>query len=148
MAIRLTRVLSRAIVVLAIVIVALIAIAVVLTTYYAIYRDENDTDPFHSTLVVSGSEANSTDGNLTDVVVWVAVASGGPKPSWSEVEVVLETASGNETLVPPKIKIDDQDGDGRVTEGDLLDLFGLSGSEMEGRMTLFTDGRTIGTVKL
>lgn len=148
MATRLSQVLSRAIVWIAYVIVALIAIGVVLQTYYYIYGREPEPDPFHSTLLVEGTEANATNGNLTDSVIWVAVASGEPKPPWSDVEVVLGTASGNETLVPPKVRVDDQDADGHVTQGDLITLYGLTGAEMEGRVTLVADGMAIGTVKL
>ncbi len=107
-----------------------------------------DTDPFRMTLVVSGTDANSTDGNLTDVVLWVAVANGEPKPRWSRVEVILMSVAGEETLVPPRLRIDDQDGDGRVSEGDLLILSALTAEEAEGTVTLWKGGEAIGTVKL
>jgi len=109
---------------------------------------EEDKDPFRMTLIVSGTDANSTDGNLTDVVLWVAVANGEPKPRWSRVEVILMSAAGEETLVPPRLRIDDQDGDGRVSEGDLLMLSALTVEEAEGTVTLWKGGEAIGTVKL
>ena len=109
---------------------------------------EEDTDPFRMTLLVSGTDANSTDGNLTDVVLWVAVANGEPKPRWSKVDVILESAAGIETLVPPRLRIDDQDGNGRVSEGDLLILSALTVEEAEGTVTLWKGGEAIGTVRL
>ena len=109
---------------------------------------EEDKDPFRMTLIVSGTDANSTDGNLTDVVLWVAVANGEPKPRWSRVEVILMSVAGEETLVPPRLRIDDQDGDGRVSEGDLLMLSALTVEEAEGSVTLWRGGEAIGTVRL
>ena len=109
---------------------------------------EEDTDPFRMTLIVSGTDANSTDGNLTDVVLWVAVANGEPKPRWSRVEVILMSVAGEETLVPPRLRINDQDGDGRVSEGDLLMLSALTVEEAEGSVTLWRGGEAIGTVRL
>lgn len=109
---------------------------------------EEDTDPFTMTLIVSGTDANSTDGNLTDVVLWVAVANGEPRPRWSRVVVTLKSAAGEETLVPPRLRIDDQDGNGRVSEGDLLVLSALTAEEVEGAVTLWKGSEAIGTVKL
>lgn len=109
---------------------------------------EEDKDPFRMTLIVSGTDANSTDGNLTDVVLWVAVANGEPKPRWSRVEVILMSVAGEETLVPPRLRINDQDGDGRVSEGDLLMLSALTVEEAEGSVTLWRGGEAIGTVRL
>lgn len=109
---------------------------------------EGDADPFKMTLLVSGSDANSTDGNLTDVVLWVAVASGEPEPRWSKVDVVLESAAGEETLVSPRVRIDDQDGNGRISQGDLLTLSALTADEADGKVTLWRGGKAIGTVRL
>jgi hypothetical protein len=100
------------------------------------------------TLVVSGTEANTTDGNLSDVVLWVAVANGEPKPGWSGVDVVLSRKGSNTTLVPPRLEVVDQDGNGRVSEGDLLHLNALTAEEAGGTVTLQEEGRVIGTVRL
>ena len=129
---------------------AILVAAVVVLSVYALYlmEDEPDADPFHTTLMVTDTGANVTDENLTDVIIWVAVANGEPKPRWSDVEVTLESPAGNETLVPPRLEIDDQDGNGRVTEGDLLTVNALTSIEMQGKVTLWTGGRAIGTVKL
>jgi hypothetical protein len=127
----------------------LVAAAVVLSVYaWYLMEGEPEPDPFHITMVVSDTGVNQTDGNLTDVIIWVAVANGEPKPRWSDVEVMLESPEGNGTLAPPQLRIDDQDGNGRVTEGDLLRLNALASNEMEGDVTLVTDGRAIGTVSL
>jgi hypothetical protein len=127
----------------------LVAVAAVLGAYaWYLINLEQEPDPFSMTLLVSSSDANGTDENLTDVILWVAVAQGEPKPLWSEVEVMLESALGNETLSPPKLEISDQDDNGRVTQGDLLRLYGLTPIEMQGRVTLWTDGRAIGMVEL
>ncbi len=127
----------------------LVAAAVVLSAYaWYLINLELEPDPFSMTLLVSSSDANGTDENLTDIVLWVAVAQGEPKPSWSEVGISLESALGNETLSPPKLDVSDQDDNGRVTEGDLLRLYGLTLIETQGRVTLSTDGRAIGTVEL
>lgn len=128
---------------------SLVAVAAVLGAYaWYLFNQEQEPDPFSMTLLVSDSDANGTDENLTDVVLWVAVAQGEPKPKWSEVDVRLESALGNETLSPPKLEISDQDENGRVTQGDLLRLYGLEPIEMQGRVTLWTDGRAIGMVEL
>ncbi len=128
---------------------SLVAVAAVLGAYaWYLINQEQEPDPFSMTLLVSDSDANGTDENLTDVVLWVAVAQGEPKPKWSEVDVRLESALGNETLSPPKLDISDQDENGRVTQGDLLRLSGLEPIEMQGRVTLWTDGRAIGMVEL
>jgi len=129
--------------------ICLVAVAAVLVGYaWYLINLEEEPDPFSMTLLVSSSDVNGTDENLTDVVLWVAVAQGEPKPRWSKVEVSLESALGNETLSPPKLEISDQDDNGRVTQGDLLRLYGLTPIEMQGTVTLWTDGRAIGTVEL
>jgi len=128
---------------------SLVAVAAVLGAYaWYLINLEQEPDPFSMTLLVSSSDANGTDENLTDIVLWVAVAQGEPKPSWSEVGITLESALGNETLSPPKLELSDQDDNGRVTQGDLLRLYGLTPIETQGRVTLSTDGRAIGTVEL
>jgi hypothetical protein len=128
---------------------SLVALAAVLGAYaWYLINLEQEPDPFSMTLLVSSSVTNVTDENLTDVVLWVAVAQGEPKPRWSGVEVRLESALGNETLSPPKLDVSDQDDNGRVTQGDLLRLNGLTPIEMQGSVTLWTDGRAIGTVEL
>lgn len=128
---------------------SLVALAAVLGAYaWYLINLEQEPDPFSMTLLVSSSDTNVTDENLTDVVLWVAVAQGEPKPRWSGVEVRLESALGNETLSPPKLDVSDQDDNGRVTQGDLLRLNGLTPIEMQGSVTLWTDGRAIGTVEL
>jgi hypothetical protein len=129
--------------------ICLVAVAAVLVGYaWYLINLEEEPDPFSMTLLVSSSDVNGTEENLTDVVLWVAVAQGEPKPRWSEVEVSLESALGNETLSPPKLEISDQDDNGRVTQGDLLRLYGLTPIEMQGTVTLWTDGRAIGKVEL
>jgi hypothetical protein len=110
--------------------------------------EDPDPDPFKMTLVVSGTETNATDGNLTDVVLWVAVAKGEPRPRWEGVDVSLEHPGGNVTLLPPRYQVDDLDGNGRVSEGDMLSLHALSPEEARGTVTLASGGRTIGTVRL
>lgn len=128
----------------------LLVVAFWATVYLLAYLQVGDPEPeeFKMTLVVSGTEVNSTDGNSTDVTLWVAVANGEPKPRWSRVEVVLESPEGNETLVPPRLQLDDQDGNGRVSEGDLLHLFGLNSEQAGGTVTLWRDGKAIGKVRL
>lgn len=127
----------------------LVAAAVVLSVYaWYLMGEETEPDPFHVTLLVTDTGANATDENLTDIIIWAAVANGEPKPRWSEVEVTLESPAGNETLSPPKLEIDDQDGNGRVTEGDLLRIHALTSTEIQGKVTLWTGGRAIGTVNL
>ena len=129
-------------------IVALIAIAVVLRTYYAIYGSEPEPDPFHTTLVVTGSEHNATDANLTDLIVWVAVAAGEPVPRWEIVEVTLAGTMGTTTLSPPRLQLEVQDGDGRISEGDLIRLNALDDVQTGGELTLMWKGKAIGTVEL
>jgi hypothetical protein len=131
------------------VLVALLMVAIVLTFLYVLASlQDPEPDPFRMTLMVSDSEANATDTNLTDVVLWVAVANGEPKPRWSEVEVFLETPSGNVTLVPPRLRVDDQDDNGRISEGDLLWLAALTAEEANGTVILGAEGEVIGTVRL
>jgi len=85
---------------------SLVAVAAVLGAYaWYLINLEQEPDPFSMTLLVSSSDANGTDENLTDIVLWVAVAQGEPKPSWSEVGITLESALGNETLSPPKLEL-------------------------------------------
>jgi hypothetical protein len=128
----------------------LLVVAFWATVYILAYLQVDDPEPddFRMTLVVSDFEANATDGNMTDVILWVAVANGEPKPRWTRVDVTLETASGSGTLVPPKLRIDDQDGNGRVSEGDLLTLYALDAQEATGTVTLSTGDGTIGTVRI
>jgi hypothetical protein len=141
MALRPTRVLMVAI---------LLVVAFWVTVYLLAFMSLEDegSEPFEMTMVVSGTEANATDGNLTDVALWVAVATGGPKPRWDNVDVTLEHTGGNVTLLPPRISLEDVDGNGRVSEGDLITLYGLSAGEAAGTVVLVNGGRTIGTVKL
>ncbi len=128
----------------------LLVVAFWATVYLLAYLsvDDSGPDPFRMTLSVSGAEENATDGTLTDVVLWIAVANGEPKPRWNEVDVVLDSDEGNETLVPPRLRIDDQDGNGRLSEGDLLALHALTTEEAEGTVTIWKDGKAIGTVNL
>ena len=128
----------------------LLVVAFWATVYLLAYLavDDPGPDPFRMTLMVSGAEENATDGKLTDVILWVAVANGEPKPRWNEVDVVLDSDAGNETLVPPRLRIDDQDGNGRLSEGDLLALYALSTEEAGGTVTLWKDEKAIGTVNL
>jgi hypothetical protein len=128
----------------------LLVVAFWATVYLLAYLQVGDPepDPFRMTLMVSDTEPNAVDGNLTDVVLWVAVANGEPKPRWSRVEVVLESAAGTDTIEPPRLEMDDQDGNGKVSEGDLISLPGLTSEEMEGTVTLWKDGKAIGSVRL
>ena len=128
---------------------ALVVVALALVGYwYYLATQEPDPQPFHMTVLVSGTEANATDENATDVQLWIAVAVGEPKPPWADVEVTLESAEGCQTLVPPRLRIDDQDGNGRVTEGDLLLLYSLDPVEAQGEVTLWNGERAIGKVEL
>ena len=128
----------------------LLVVAFWATVYLLAYLSVDDPgpDPFRMTLMVSGAEENATDGKLTDVVLWIAVANGEPKPRWNAVDVVLDSDAGSETLVPPRLRIDDQDGNGRLSEGDLLALHALTTEEAEGTVTIWKDGKAIGTVNL
>jgi hypothetical protein len=128
----------------------LLVVAFWATVYFLAFLQVDDPgpEPFRMTLVVSGTEANATDGNLTDVVLWVAVANGEPKPRWSGVDVVLSQQGSNVTMVPPRLEVVDQDGNGKVSEGDLLHLNALTADETGGTVTLQEEGRVIGTVKL
>ena len=128
----------------------LLVVAFWATVYLLAYLSVDDPGPgpFRMTLMVSGAEENATDGNLTDVVLWIAVANGEPKPRWNAVDVVLDSDAGSETLVPPRLRIDDQDGNGRLSEGDLLALHALTTEEAEGTVTIWKDGKAIGTVNL
>lgn len=134
--------------------VLMVAILLVVAFWATVYLlafmslEDPEPDPFEMTMVVSGTEANSTDGNLTDVALWVAVAIGEPKPRWDRVDVSLEHAGGNVTLLPPRYEVDDLDGNGKITEGDLLKLHALSSEEANGTVVLAKGGRTIGTVRL
>jgi hypothetical protein len=110
--------------------------------------DDPEPEPFRMTLMVSASEANATDGNLTDVVLWVAVSNGEPKPRWTRVDVVLQLDGSNETLEPPRLEVADLDGNGRVSEGDLLHLNALTAAEAGATVTLQEEGEVIGTVRL
>ena len=129
---------------------ALLVVAFWATVYLLAYLQvgEPEPDPFRMTLMVSDTEPNATDGNLTDVVLWVAVANGEPKPRWSQVEVVVESTAGTETIVPPRLDVDDQDGNGKVSEGDLVSLSGLTSEQAGGTVTLWKDGKAIGSVRL
>jgi len=109
---------------------------------------DEEQDPFRMTLLVSEVDANGTDPNLTDVHLWVAVVNGGPRPRWSSVDVRIDHAAGNDTLVPPQLVIDDVDGNGRVSEGDLLTLNALDTDMASGTVTLSREDKAIGTVSL
>ncbi len=128
----------------------LLVVAFWATVYVLAYLSVDDPGPgpFRMTLIVSGAEENATDGNLTDVVLWIAVANGEPKPRWNAVDVVLDSDAGSETLVPPRLRTDDQDGNGRLSEGDLLALHALTTEEAKGTVTIWKDGKAIGTVNL
>lgn len=141
MALRPTKVLMVAI---------LLVVAFWVTVYLLAYTSLEDPgpEPFEMTLVVSGTEPNATDGNLTDMVLWVAVATGEPKPLWDKVDVTLEHSGGITTLLPPKGVLEDVDGNKRVSQGDLITLHALSPEEANGTVTLAKEGRTIGTVRL
>ena len=130
-------------------ILALIVITLVLfiSLRLALPKEE-EQDPFSMSLVETGREANGTDGNLTDVTLWVAVSHGRPRPSWEGMEVRIETGGGSETLSDPSLAIQDLDGNGRVTEGDLLLLWGLGDDLSHGRVVLFKGARTIGSVEI
>ena len=109
---------------------------------------DEEQEPFRMTLLVSEVDANGTDPNLTDVRLWVAVVNGGPRPRWSSVDVRIDHAAGNDTLVPPQLVIDDVDGNGRVSEGDLLTLNALNTDMASGTVTLSREDKAIGTVSL
>jgi hypothetical protein len=127
----------------------LIVAAVVLGVYaWFLMGQEPEPEPFRSTLVISDTWTDPESVGTTNVLIWVAVANGEPKPRWSNVEQVLESPEGNRTLAPPQLEVDDQDGNGRVTEGDLIRVYELTSTEMMGTLTLRMDGTTIGTVKL
>ncbi len=134
--------------------VLLVAIVLVVIFWTAVYLiallslEDPEPDEFRMTLMVSGKEVNATDGDLTDVVLWVAVANGEPKPRWERVDVTLEHAGGGTTLLPPRLQVDDHDGNGKVSEGDLLTLSGLIAEEAEGTVVLSVEGKAIGTVRL
>ena len=134
--------------------VLLVAILLVVVFWAVVYLlasltlEDPEPDPFRMTLMVSSSGENSTDGNLTDVVLWVAVANGEPKPRWERVDVTLENTGEGVPLLPPRLRVDDQDGNGRVSEGDLLTLGGLTREEAGGTVTLSTGDEAIGTVRL
>jgi hypothetical protein len=128
----------------------LLVVAFWATVYLLAFLQVDDPGPeaFRMTLVVSGNEGNTTDGNLTDVVLWVAVATGEPKPAWDRVDVVLELPGSNVTMGPARLRVVDQDGNGRVSEGDLLHLNALTAEEAGGTVTLQKGGEVIGTVRL
>jgi hypothetical protein len=116
--------------------------------WWSLLTSEPEPDPFYMTLVVSSVDTNVTDGNLSDVVVWVAVAGGEPHPRWSGVEVLVGPAGGGVALTPPQLEVDDQDGNGRISQGDLIRIRSLEASQLGGEVSLVTDGRTIGKVDL
>jgi hypothetical protein len=131
------------------VILALIAFTLVMfIALRFILPEEEEPDPFSMSMVETGREANETDGNLTDITLWVAVSHGRPRPSWEGMEVRIEMDGGYETLSAPSLAIDDQDGNGRVTEGDLILLRGLGLDLSQGRVVLIKGARTIGSVEL
>ncbi len=109
---------------------------------------EEDADPFHMTLLLSGTEANDTDGNLTDVALWVAVVGGEPRPLWADLQVTQGAVAGIAALGPPVLVINDQDGDGMVTEGDLIYLYGLDAPVGGGSISLWEDGQQIAEVDI
>ena len=110
--------------------------------------DAEEPDPFSMSMVETGREANGTDGNLTDVTLWVAVAHGRPRPSWEGMEARIDMDGGSETLSGPSLSIQDLDGNGKVTEGDLVLLWGLGDDLTQGTVVLFKGARTIGSVEL
>ncbi len=109
--------------------------------------DDEEQDPFRMTLLVTEVDTNGTDANLSDAHLWVAVVNGGPRPRWSTVDVRIDHAAGNETLYPPRVVIEDVDGNGRVSEGDLLILNALTTDMASGTVTLMREGEAIGTVR-
>ncbi len=110
---------------------------------------EEEPDPFHATLLLEGVEPNATDASRLDAAIWVAVSAGKPKPVWGEVEVVARNGALNRTLGPPELEVDDLDGNGKLTEGDLVHLNGIPGAYWEGDVTLYTpSGAAIGSVEL
>jgi hypothetical protein len=100
------------------------------------------------TLLQSGLEVNGTDANLTDVALWVAVVGGEPRPPWVDLVVTLGDVEGSPVLGPPSLVIEDQDDDGRVTEGDLLYLYGLEQPVRGRSIALWEDGQLIGKVDI
>jgi hypothetical protein len=127
--------------------VALVVLALALAALlWTITSDEPEPDPFYMTLVESSSAANETDANLTDLVLWVAVAGGSPHPSWTAVEITAGPEGSGVTLSPPQLRIDDQDGNGRISEGDLLWVSALEPALHEGGVHIWHDGKVIGSV--
>ena len=125
----------------------MVSVAVVLLGLYWVQLvKEPEPDPFHMTLVVSSTVANASDANLTDLVLWVAVAGGAPHPRWTEVSLLAGHEGSRAALEPPGLLVDDQDDDGRISEGDLLWVFGLDASLVEGGLSLVQGERVIGKV--
>jgi hypothetical protein len=109
---------------------------------------EEGADPFHMTLLLSGAEANGTDGNLTDAALWVAVVGGEPRPPWADLRFTLGAVAGSQAMGPPVLVLDDQDGDGVVTEGDLIFLYGLDAPVDGGSIALWVDGQLLAEVDI
>ena len=109
---------------------------------------EPEPDPFHMTLLVSSVDANATDANQSDVVLWVAVVGGEPRPRWSKLEVTLGAMDGDAVLEPPQLMVDDQDGNGRISQGDLIHIRALEDHQLEGEGSIDKDGISIVKVKL
>jgi hypothetical protein len=110
---------------------------------------EEEPDPFHATLLLEGIGPNATDASRLDAAIWVAVSAGEPKPRWDVVDVVATQGTLNETLAAPALEVNDLDGDGHLTEGDLLHLSGIPGAYWNGTVVILTPGgSTIGSVEL
>ncbi len=121
---------------------------IVMFGFWLSLPDEVEDDPFSMSLLETWRGANSTDANLTDVNLWVAVVNGRPRPLWEDVEMRIETGGAYEALGPPRLDIDDQDGNGKVTEGDMLLLRGLDAELSHGRFVILKGARTIGTMEI
>jgi hypothetical protein len=126
--------------------IMVLAAVVLLGLYWAQLVKEPEPDPFHMTLVVSSDATNASDPNLTDLVLWVAVAGGTPHPRWTAVSLMAGPEGSLATVEPPRLLVDDQDGDGRISEGDLLWVFGLDTGLVEGGFSLVQGERVIAKV--
>jgi hypothetical protein len=109
---------------------------------------EETPEAFYATVLLLDAQPNATDPTHLDAAIWVAVAAGEPKPSWSHVDVMASKGALCETVLPPVLEVDDLDHDGLLTRGDVVHLNGLAGAYWNGTVTLRDGNGTIGSVSI
>jgi hypothetical protein len=85
-----------------------------------------------------------------NVSLWVATVGGEPRPRWSDLRLTANSTTTGREVSPTGVELHDLDGDGRVSEGDVLFLRGLDERLLDerGEIILWSDGLAIATSKV